>query len=79
MGNSSGSVNADLKPENTRCGGPDETRTAGQPGATTPAPENTRAGGPDETRGTGGAVISSPGERDNVPRGAPADSRSATR
>lgn len=79
MGNSSGSGNADLKAENTRAGGADDSRTASQPGDANAAADETRAGGPDDSRGEGGREGASPEERDNIPRGAPEDSRSATR
>jgi len=77
MGNSSGTGSADLKPEDARAGGDDDARTAGRPGETGAPPENMRAGGDDDARGRGGRGGASPDERDNVPRGAPADSRSA--
>jgi hypothetical protein len=79
MGNSSESGNADLKPEATRAGGPDDARTAGERVDTNPIPDDARAGGPDDARGTDDLAGASREERDNVPRGAPVDSRSATR
>lgn len=79
MGHSSGTGNADLKPEDARAGGDDDARTAGRSKETGAPPENTRAGGDDDARGTGEPGGASPEERDNIPRGAPADSRSAER
>ncbi len=79
MGNSSESGNADLKPDNPRAGGPDDARTAGERVDTNPVPDDARAGGPDDARGGDDLGGASREERDNVPRGGHADSRSATR
>jgi hypothetical protein len=79
MGNSSGTGSADLKPEDARAGGEDDARIADRPGGAGASPENTRAGGEDDARGTGGIGGASSEERENIPRGAPDDSRSAAR
>lgn len=79
MGNSSGMGNADFKPADARAGGDDDARTASQSGETAAPPETTRAGGDDDARGTGAHGGASPEERDDISRGAPADSRSSER
>jgi hypothetical protein len=77
MENSSDSSNTNPKPDNTRAGGPDETRGAGGRGSADATPDVTRAGGPDETRAGGEGNQAQ--EQVNTPRGAPSDSRSAPR
>jgi hypothetical protein len=67
MNENSGSSTGTPGGESTRAGGPDNTRAGG--------PDNTRAGGPDNTRETGGTVETPP-EEENIPRGAPTDTRS---
>jgi hypothetical protein len=87
MEKSSSSSGTGPKPEDTRAGGPDDTRKAGERQDTSPTPDNTRAGGPDDTRAGGpddtrggGTHQGAPAEdQDNIPRGAPVDSRSFPR
>ncbi|MFL6255022.1 MAG: hypothetical protein ACJ74T_08355 [Pyrinomonadaceae bacterium] len=79
MEKSNDSSDAGFKPENARAGGPDETRMVGRSVDTVTPPNETRAGGPDETRGEAEPQPAPSQEQDNIPRGAPVDSRSSTR
>jgi len=70
MGKNMSSSVGDPKSETTRAGGPDDSRAGG--------PDDSRAGGPDDSRKADTDAGAQP-EEENIPRGAPEQTRSGPR